>query len=328
MIPSLDLSQFQARAKFDFIRFYFALHGDELGVGRERCKSVQSENYEPWIVTIHDPTPAELHYLKIEGDDPSLHGLELTVDLLPRPSVPVEDRQALLQQTFLALAARFRPDDHLQTGAGYKAAHYRPRGVYIHDRLPGVGAELVYGHRDAGANMKLYLKQHDQRRQLPVEQWSVRMEVTLQRYGLYLVGLDRVSSLFGFKYRAAFADWFTVIDRVTVRRNARWSALRVARLEQLLDRRWREAGINALGPKVVPVDALVRTREEIERRSRAGHRRTLDPRPFVLKPHRRAHDMIANALRQLERKMAQRISGAMPSADADKSLMTNDAARH
>lgn len=324
MIPDLDLDRFTATAKLDFVRFWFDLHGSELGLPAGRCNTVRAEHYAEWLVTLHDPRPGELARLVEEGEDPSLHGLELSIDFHPKVQVPVTEREAALKELFRALAARFRPEDHLPTGVGFKTGFRGLGPEPFHQRLPATDATLVYGHRSTGANMKLYLKRQDHGQVLPIEDWCVRLEASLGSYGLYLVGLDRMSSLFGFGYRATFARWFTVIDSVRVRRNARWSPKRVAELTSCLEQGWRRAGVNAIGPKGIVEDALPDTRSSIEWREAT----TIPPAHYRLVPHRRAHELIGNALRQLERRMVQRFSGgAAPASDA-KSLMTEGISAH
>jgi hypothetical protein len=318
MIPNLDLDRFTATAKLDFVRFWFDLHGSALELPVGRCRTVRAENDALWVVTIHDPQPGELARLVEEGEDPALHGLEVSIDFRPKVAMPAAEHEAVLKELFSALAARFRPEDHLPTGVGFKAGFRSPRPEPFHRRHPGADMTLVYGHRSTGANMKLYLKRQDQGRALPVEQWCVRLEASLAGHGLYLVGIGRMSSLFGYRYRATFARWFTVIDHVQVRRNARWSRKRVAELADCLERGWRRAGVNALGPKTTVVDALPGTRGAITYREDE----TIPPEHYSLHPHRRAHELISNALRQLERRMVQRFSGGAAPASEAKSLMT------
>ncbi|MGS0753741.1 hypothetical protein ACVBEH_02680 [Roseateles sp. GG27B] len=222
---------------------------------------------------------------------------------------------------FLALATRFRPEDHSPTGVGYKAAHMGKAGVPFHDRIPSSLETLVYGHRTSGLNFKLYLKRHDHGVELPLEKWRVRLEITMQRYGLYLVGLNRVSSLFAFGYRKAFAKCFKVIDGVSVRNRARWSRSRTLAFQGRAERGWRRAGINAFGHGPMPVEALPATVAAAEWRTQNGKFKTIDPALHVLHPHLDANALIGQALRQLDRRMKQRISGGGKVGVHTKSLM-------
>lgn len=326
MIPSLDLTLFKAVARFDFVRFNFLLHGDALGLGAKRCYSHLNEQQHDgdWLVTIHDPSRSELERLVHEGEDPPLNGLELAVDFELKDDVPMNARVQALEQCFLALATRFRPEDHSPTGVGYKAAHVGRVGQPFHTRVPSSQETLVYGHKNTGLNFKLYLKRQDHGNELPLDQWRVRLEITMQRYGLNLVGLNRVSSLFGFGYRKALAKCFRVIDGVSVRNRTRWSVARKRACKGRAERGWKRAGVNAFGHGPMPLDALPSTIAAAQWRERNGEFKTIDPAPHIFHPHLLASALIGQALRQLDRRMAQRFSGERTVNRRGKSLMTRE----
>ncbi|ALT77932.1 hypothetical protein AT984_12840 [Paucibacter sp. KCTC 42545] len=248
----------------------------------------------------------------------------MAVDFEPKDGTPMDARHEMLEHCFRGLAARFRPENYSPTGIGYKAAHLGGKGVPFHDRLAEPTEELVYGHRSTGVNLKLYLKKRDLDCDLPVEQWRVRLEVTAQQGGVSLVGLSRVSALFGFGYRRGFAKLFFIVDRVSVRKRTRWSALRVSRLNRAGAAGWLRAGVNAFGHGPWPEDVLKQSVAAAAWRANRARNKTLDPQPYVFHPHQAAHALIGQALRQLDRRMAPRNSGGNVQADGCKSLLTKE----
>lgn len=322
-LPSLDLEPFNLVAGFDYLKFYFPIHGAALDFGADRCKSKPCHDAaSDYVVTLHDPARREIEHLIQEGDDPALAGLELFVDFMPRGAVDPMARVALLEQCFCALVTRFRPEDHSKAGVGYKAAHRGSVGKPFHNRIPDPSEEAVFGHRSTGLNFKLYLKKKDQGKALPMENWRVRLEVSMDRYGLYLIGIDKTSSLLGFGYRRAFAKSFKIVDRATVRQRARWSPATVREVTERLERGWRAAGVHAVGHGPMPEDALTQTIAMADWRAANGRLRTIDPKLLVLHVHREANRRIGEALRQLDRRMEQRVSGGPAHTARAKSLLT------
>lgn len=322
-LPSLDLEQFKVVAGLDYLKFYFPIHGAALDLETNRCNSTFVDSpYGDYIVTLQDPARHEIERLIQDGEDPGLCGLEVFVDFVPLGTVDPIARVDLLEQCFRALVTRFRPEDHSLTGVGYKAAHRGPKGKPFHNRIPDPSEEAVFGHRSSGLNFKLYLKKTDQGKELPIESWRVRLEATVDQYGLYLIGINKTSSLLGFGYRRAFAKCFKIIDRATVRQRSRWSPATVIEVTKWLERGWRAAGINAVGHGPMPVDALKQTIASAEWRSVNGRFKTIDPKLLVLHAHRAANSRIGEALRQLDRRLAQRVSGGPAAKGNAKSLLT------
>lgn len=307
MIHDLRLDGFKVRASIDFIQFASLLHPAHLKehlTGRVETPGKPGDDSH-YVVTLHDPTPDDIRFLRDKFVDPPLRGLELSIDFFAPGPAPNE-QWAQLESCYLALAARLRVDDRHPTGAGFKAAYAGPhRMTPLNVRLALVNETLYIGHRDTGANFKLYLKTKDRSELLPAAEQRVRMEITIGQSCLGLFGFKRIGSMFGYRYRGAFAKHFQVVERVTVRDRADWPAEMKSRAERALNKRWPKVGVHAIGPARMPADALAATREAAARREVRGPHAVLPARHYRFHRHQRAHALIANALQQLERRHAR-----------------------
>lgn len=306
MIPDLVLEDVAVAAKIDFLQVLSPVRLPVL-VGA-KCRYEWTSNFpnDGWLLTVQDPSRVDIEKLVGELSDPPVMVLEVTVDFKLKAGVADGDRGEQLENLFRALAARFRPEDRSLFGAGFKGAltgGSRPRP--FHGRLPKAEEELVYGHRTEGQNAKLYLKQRDDGVMLPKDEHSVRLETTLWRRALCEYNVLALSGLHRFGFRARLAQVFRVIERVTVRHRSRRSESERVDLQRNLDAAWARAGVNGLAPPPLPADASKFAAKALNYRAP----RLLPVGQYRLHRHARAHELIGNALRQLDRRMAPRISG-------------------
>ena len=306
MIPELVLDGFAVTAKIDYVQVFCEVRLGDLPGLAERCNWTRNLPNEGWLLTVHDASRRDIDVIVRELQDPPMTALEVAVDFKLGPGLADVLRQASLATMFSALAARFRPEDNALFGAGFKGGFSgRGKPSPFHRRLPRPSESLVYGHRGEGQNAKLYFKQQDAGVDLAPSEWSVRLEVTMYGPALFEYGVREVSGLYGFGFRKKLAKSFRIVDRAAVRYRKQRSDESAAELSSLLSKAWSRAGVNALFPPTLPPDASKFARDAV-----AGRKHQLLPiKGYRLVRHAAAHLLIGNALRQLDRRMASRISG-------------------
>lgn len=306
MIPDLNLDGLVAKAKIDYLQVFCRTKEKVLAGAEHRCRWRPLHPDDGFSLTVHDATRRDIDALIRELHNPPVLALEVAVDFKVRPELDIEGISSTLELTHTALAVRFRPEDKLLFGAGFKGGFLdgnKPKP--FHRRLPKPNEELVYGHRGEGQNAKLYLKRQDNNLLLPLREQAVRLEVTMRRPALFEYGVRPLSDLYTFGFRRRLAQVFRIIDRVTVRHRARRSAAKVEELQSRLNAAWARAGINAWAPSHMPPDASGFARDAVAWR----RNELLSPKDYCLERHAQAHELIGNALRQLDRRMTLRKSG-------------------
>jgi hypothetical protein len=207
-------------------------------------------------LTLHDPSRADIQKIVDALGNPMLFVLELSVDFSPLSSVPDIDRDRLLRETFVAVAARFRPEDMTQWGYGLRGGLTRCGQVPLpfHQRLPGPDEELIYGGRGRFMQSKVYLKRVDQGAALPAHQHRVRMELAIKRGGLGEFGLDRLNDLVGYAFRSQFTKHFRIVSGVRLRWDRGLGEKEKIKRERRMARAWATAGVGkfAVSPELPP----------------------------------------------------------------------------
>jgi len=302
-IPAIPLDRLRAHACIDYVTFAAPNYRE---LERVQCPANWSgDGHGPCDrLTLHDPRAEDiLQVVERMGDLPVM-GLEVAVDFWPQQNVSAAERAPLLRESFVALSARFRPEEGAMWGLGLRAAFNDKKPKPFHKRLPSPEESLVYGHRGDWQSAKLYLKTLDRKRTLPPEEHRLRMELTFQRWALFELHLSNASHLFSFPYRSALSGMFRVVDHPVLRGDRRRSPQRTKELEEALLRHWRAAGVGGLGLKHIPLET-----GELAKRALAKRAREQMPMKHVrLVRCARTSGAVQNALRQLERRM-RRFSG-------------------
>ena len=282
-----------------------------------RLKWKHRAQYDDWMVTLQEPDLTDLRSLVSHLLDPMLFGLEISVDFWPVKTVTGKLRRELLEQAYTALAARFRPEERLLYGAGFKGAFSDavPKPTPFHMRTGKPTEELVYGHREEGQNAKLYLKTWDDGAPLPPEQHRVRLETTLKRWECLSFEIDRLSDLGKGRLRRHAAQVFRIIDRPEIRHPGKRSECERSELESGMTVRWNQAGVGAFDAGALPPDSSLKAKQA------AAYRevKLLSVADYRLRRHVAANTAIGNALRNLGRMKTTfpgGTGGADPRSDA------------
>lgn len=256
MPPNLELDRLDCRASIDYLSVI--CHESRPAVlpvlscipkwHKARGESTQT-------LTLHDPSRADIAKVAAVMDNPMLFKMELAVDFKPKASVELHQRELLLRNTFVALAARFRPEDMTPWGYGPRGGLTGPNQIPLpfHQRLPSPEEELIYGRRGDWLQSKLYLKRIDQGDALPPDEHRVRMELTLRRGGLIEFQLDRLQDVLGYALRSRFTKHFRIVSGARLRVGSRkLDDTEQAKRERRMLRAWATAGVGkfAVSPEL------------------------------------------------------------------------------
>ena len=301
--PPFDWTKLDCAASIDFFTVFCevrmplpALHGKAIWT-----KDITHRTQ--WNLTVHDPTRDDVKTVIDILEDPVPVTLEIAVDLKPKASIPVSERSLLLQQTYTAVAGRFRPEDATEWGYGVRGslngAGQKPHP--FHTRFPDPDQQLIYGHRGDFMQAKAYLKQVDQGAELPIEEHRMRMEVYLRLAALVEWDIVKLSDLLGYQYQRTFAKHFRLIDRPELRASKKRRDVReTSKLETKMARAWRTAGVGKFAPSLdLPAD----TDPRAARQARARAAQQLSKLDFVLRRDQVSNAKVGSALRQLQRRM-------------------------
>lgn len=304
MPPLLNLDCLDCRAVIDYLTVaYPEKHPAVLPLLAGRPKWHRPKGASASELTVHDPSPKDVALLVGKLGNPLLMKLELSVDFSPKKTVNDADREALLSDTFVALAARFRPEDMTPWGYGLRGGLSRAgqKPLPFHKRLPKPDEELIYGGRGNYLQSKLYLKRVDQGVPLPPNEHRVRMELTMRRGALMTeFALDRLDDLVGYPYRATFTKHFRVVAGPRLRLNRPLDPKEQDKRERKMNWAWAKAGVGkfAVAPDLPP-DTILMDAKQI--RARASEQLPWDR--YVLMRHQGANEKIGSAFRNLERRM-------------------------
>lgn len=253
-------------------------------------------------LTVHDPVRSDLAALDTVMGSALVMGLEIAVDLRPKEHADPVQAQLVLEQTFLAVAARFRPEDQALWDHSSRGA-VNGLGVKVQPlerRLARLGEEVIYGGRGEFMQAKLYLKTLDQGAELPLNEHSVRMEITLRRGGCQSFDINHVRDLIGYPYRSRFTTHFRIIDRPELRVVVKLDPTERDRRTKRMVRAWSTAGVGKFAVGDRPrEDALIPALKRLRARARAQ----LPAGEYKLVRDQRANAKIGSALMGLQRRM-------------------------
>lgn len=307
-LPTLEFDLLDVRASFDYVKLHYPIRAKSRFAPDPRYRWAYTKGASKCTLTVHDPAPADLRTVCDRLDDPLIAEIEISVDLWPAADVPMEERAQLLERTFVALALRFRPDDELAHGAGFKGAFSAGwvGAKPFHRRWAKPGETLVYSHRGEGHGAKLYLKNRDQGRHLPPEQHRVRIETTMRSpKGLHFKPFGQLSSLSNGLLRRHFAKVFRIIDRPEVRKPSRYTAEKLAEHNERMMSMWMKAGVGAFAQRPLPADATPWAKAA----SKYREDETLPLDVYRLRRDIAANAIIGERLRKLDRQMVASFSG-------------------
>lgn len=254
------------------------------------------------LLTVHDPVRDDIVALDSVLGLALVMGLEIAVDLRPKDRGDPTQARRLLEQTFLAVAARFRPEDQAlwdhSTRGALSASGEVPKP--LERRHARLGEEVIYGGRHEDMQAKLYLKTLDHGAELPPSEHSVRMEITLRRWACKMFGIDHVQDLISYPYRSKFTTHFRIIDRPELRAATRLAPAERDRLTKRMVRAWSTAGVGKFAVADRPrEDDLIVAKKRVAARSRAQ----LSSGQYKLVRDQRANAKIGAALTTLQRRM-------------------------
>lgn len=254
-------------------------------------------------ITVHDPTRSDIVDLGAAIGDALVMAIEIAVDLRPKRSLDATSARATLENTFSAVAARFRPEDQALWDHSTRGAVKKSGGPVepLERRMAKLGEEVVYGHRHDFMQAKMYLKERDQGKALPSEEHRVRMEVTLRRWACHEFGVNHVQDLMGFPFRSKFATHFRIVDHPEVRGRNRLSLEEQARRAKRMVRAWSTAGVGKFSVGDRPREEIIAPAVQ---RVQARSRSQLPISEYKLIRDQKANAKIGAALMNLQRRMA------------------------
>lgn len=303
MPPELAVDDLLFSAKLDYVKFTnggIKISLPVLAGSHEWTRPIK--NKPDWELTIHDPTAADLRIIASAYENPTIMAVEVAVDVAPKVVLDDVPHFLQLEALYLAVAARFRPEDKALWDYGQRGAVDAPRmkPQPLERRFARPDEEVLYGHRGGFMQSKLYLKTLDHGGMLSLEKQRVRMEVTLRRWACMQFGLDKASDLFGYPYRAKFTTNFRIVDRPEVRAVRGLSDRDFIKRTTRMLRAWKTAGVGkfAVGDKPRE-DVLDREVAQIKSRARAQ----LPADQYRLVRDQRANAKIGAALTGLQRRM-------------------------
>lgn len=304
MPPELHLDRLDCRAVIDFLTVAYNEKRPAILPRLDgQPKWVRKKGASTSTLTVHDPSSRDIRLLVDLLGNPLLTELELSVDFWPKEVVPDGERDEFLRDTYVALAARFRPEDMTPWGYGVRGGltGEGQKPLPFHQRLPTAAEQLIYGRRGDFLQSKLYLKRVDQNMLLPPSEHRVRLELKLRRWALMdHFGLDRLSDLLGYSYRKTFTKHFRIVAGPRLRLNMALDDREKRKRELRMHRAWATAGVGkfAVAPDLPP-DTPTPNVKQIRSRARLQ----LPQHQYVLVRHQAANEKIGLAFKTLERRM-------------------------
>lgn len=304
--PALPIDLLLARAKIDYLTLAPHTRASALPALQGSLEVVRPsrKNGRNWKITVHDPARSDVVALQAAMGNAFVMALEIAVDLVPKHELDDAQFLQVLEQTFSAVAARFRPEDQALWDHGQRGA-VKERGGKVEPlerRLVEAGEEVIYGGRGEFMQAKLYHKTLDHGAELGLRHQSVRLEITLRRWACHELGIDHVGQLLGYPFRKRFATHFRMIDRPELRASKKLSIGERNRRTKRMNRAWSTAGV---GKFAVGDRPRAESLKSALTRVRARERAQLSVDEYKLIRDIKANAKIGNALINLERKMAR-----------------------
>ncbi len=300
--PPLIVDELKFSAKIDYVTFN--KWGLKIGLPPLTGNPIwtKPKYSRNWMLTIHDPTAADLRIIVKEFENPDVTAFEIALDMEPKASPDLASRVRFLETLFTAVAGRFRPEDKALCDYGIRAG-VSGRGQKLQNlerRFPRTNETVIYGHRGEYMQAKLYLKVIDQGKDLPPSSHRVRMEVSIRDWGCRQFGLFKASDLFSYPYRKKFATNFRIIDRPEVKLLHGMTEADFNKRTKQMHRAWRTAGVGKFTAEAKPREDTFPT---VVARIKARAKAQLPSSQFKMMRDQEANAKIGAALTGLERRM-------------------------
>jgi len=217
--PMVDWTRNSCRAQFDYIKVWHPKRALLPALSGTKRWVPEKHGHARFSLTVQDPTKQDIRKLIDALGDPQLKALQLAVDIQPKAGIAAADRSTLLQETFDAVAGRFRPEDEALWGYGTRGGVQGPGQIPkpFHRRFPAPEEQLIYGRRNGWMQATMYLKRVNEKKSLNPKAHRVRMELALERGGITEIGLHVLSDLLGYPYRLTFTKHFRIVSEPRVR---------------------------------------------------------------------------------------------------------------
>lgn len=311
--PDFDFSRVAPKACIDFITICTTQRRAarfSAGCSAKWIPKPDEDGRMFWLLTLQDPDACDVRNLYMYFPQATVMEIEISLDFWPKFMTTADERVELMNQTMRAIAGRLRPDEAYPYGFGFRACVLGKgaRPAPFHDRQPPAGAQLLWGTRKCWAQVKAYPKRTDNNSDLAADQWRARVEVALRRGYLIELGVERPGDLLRLEWRKVLSPFFRFIA-LPMPRRGKLAGPGAATMPAAL-RAWRRGGAGAFVAKAPPTHARNINLDSITYRTR----RQVAQEDVRLVRHRRANELVGNALRQLQRRVrTARFSGGITS---------------
>lgn len=220
-VTPVDFTDFELSAKIDFLTLETSA---EFALPPLDGKAVWPKQEHRTVLTVHDPSPADIARLADARGTGSLIKVEVSVDVRPKFASTRAACDEALERAYYQLIAGLAPSGRaLKPKDRFMALHNPNTGrpVPFNNRRPPGTWTAYWGHRSDDAQVKLYVKRADQGAELTWRTFVTRLEVTLATGGLAQHGLYRVGDLTRFKFRKELSPYFRLTRGVRRRRERR-----------------------------------------------------------------------------------------------------------
>lgn len=301
MPPPLAVDELKFSAKIDYVTFNKWGLKIDLPPLTGTPKWIRIKYTDDWMLSIHDPTAADIKIIVKEMENPTLFAFEMALDIEPKESLDPVSRIQFLELLFTAVAARFRPEDKALWDYGLRGGvsgrGQKPQA--LERRFPRPNESVLYGHRGDFMQPKLYLKIMDQGKDLPPSSHRVRMEVSLRGWACGRFGLSTANDLLGYPYRKKFTTHFRIIDRPEVKLLQGMTDFDFKKRTKQMLRAWLTAGVGKFTVEAKPRDDIFPT---VVARIKARAKAQLPSHQFKMMRDQEANAKIGAALLGLERR--------------------------
>ncbi len=243
------LEQFRFSAKVD----YLSLKGLTKQPLPDLDGKAKWPKSTPGKLTVQDCSATDVHKLAVLFPTTLLDELEVCVDVRTAQNLP-HDLQEQKLQSFKSefVAKRLKPTFIEGTNGGFRGAYdpQQKQPFPFNRRVPKAGEQLLYGHRNDGAQVKCYYKKTDNGRDLQRQDHSIRLEVRLGQLGLDQHGVLNLTDLTLFKFRKQLMPYFTHVHgsrhrRVRQAKTKPLLAVLHGKQDQIDQSHWETVGVGS-----------------------------------------------------------------------------------
>jgi hypothetical protein len=306
--PDFDFSRLTVRAAIDYVT---------MAIKEPVVREFTGDGYPQWL---DDPEDQDIVRLKIR--DPSIGDLvqvcnfsssvvvmecRVAIDFWPTAICSSAGRRALMEQTLKAIVGRMRPEDACPYGFMMRGVVICPNEApELYDRIPPHQTELRWGMDGEWIQVAAFKKVTEQGALILPSDRRVRVHVTLRRGALIDMELNTPLAIAYADWRRLLAPYFQMIARPEPLGSKCMEPSRSLRASVV--RSWSRAGAAGFKPAVVPAEQGRLARDAMHELGRQLH----SVKSVRLVPHRRANELVGNALKQLTRRMLRGAKSGLP----------------